>query len=170
MMRKVQEESFANAQRMVEESTHQVMKEIMFDDDYDLNSFNNQNLEGDSSCKDISWEYEPKVEEEVQESLEVKEAYEIIDLRSSIELTCTPITNSYVPLQYLSSSYILYELKPRKKFLYQRYHSKTSLVNFTCHTFLYRVKHKDFHNQDPCVVMRDIYYGRNLLFDKALSQ
>ena len=37
MMRKIQEESFANAQRMVEKSTHQVMKEIMFDNDHDLN-------------------------------------------------------------------------------------------------------------------------------------
>ena len=42
---KLQEESLATAQHMAEESTHQVMKEIVFDDDYDLNGFNNQNLE-----------------------------------------------------------------------------------------------------------------------------
>ena len=53
MMRQIQEESFANAQRMAEESTHRVMKEIVFDDDYDLNGFNNQDLEGDSSCKNL---------------------------------------------------------------------------------------------------------------------
>ena len=57
------------------------MKEIVFDDD--LNGFNNQDLEDDSSCKDLSWEYEPL--EEVQESLEVKESYEAIDSSSSIE-------------------------------------------------------------------------------------
>ena len=44
IMRQIQEESFANAQCMAEESTHQGMKEIVFDDDYDLNGFNNQNL------------------------------------------------------------------------------------------------------------------------------
>ena len=145
---------------MAEESTYEVIKEMVFDDDYDLNGCNNQNLEGDSSCKYRSWEYEPleEVEEEVQESLEVKEAYEIIDLSSSIELTYTPITDSYVPFQYLLLSNILYELEPRKKFLYQHYHFKTSLVDFTCQTFLYRVKSKDFHNQDPYVVMHVIYY------------
>ena len=36
--------------------------------------------------------------EKVQESLEVKEAYETIDLSSSIELTYTPVIDSYVPL------------------------------------------------------------------------
>ena len=41
MIRQIQEESFANAQRTTEESTHQEMKEIVFDDDYDLNGFNN---------------------------------------------------------------------------------------------------------------------------------
>ena len=64
MMRKIQEESFANAQRMAEESTHRVMKDMVFNDDYDLNDFNNQNWEGDSRCKDLSWEYEPLEEVE----------------------------------------------------------------------------------------------------------
>ena len=96
-----------------------------------LNSFNNQNLEGDSSCKDLSWEYEhlEEVEDEVQESLEVKH---------------TPITNSYVPFQHSSSSYFLFELKPRKKCLYQHHHSKQSLVDFTCQTFPYLVKLRTF--------------------------
>ena len=78
MMRQVQEESFANAQRMVEESTYQVRKEMMFDD-----------------------EFEPlkEVEEELQESLEVKEACVTIDLSSSIELTCTSVIDSCVPLK-----------------------------------------------------------------------
>ena len=58
------------------------MKEIVFDNYYDLNGFNNQDLEGDSSCKNLSWEYDPL--KEVQESLEMKEAYETIDLCSSI--------------------------------------------------------------------------------------
>ena len=169
IMRQIQEESFANVQRMVEESTHRVMKEIVFDDDYGLNDFNNQDLEDDSSCKNLSWEYEP-FEKEVQGSLEVKEAYEAIDSSSSIELTNTPITDSYVPFQHSSSSYILYKLEPRKKFLYQHYHFKTSLVDFMCQTFPYRVKHKDFNNQDLYAVMHDIYYERNPLFDKALSQ
>ena len=35
MMWQVQEESFATAQCMVEESTHQVVKEIVFDDEYE---------------------------------------------------------------------------------------------------------------------------------------
>ena len=157
-MRKIQEVSFANAQCTTEEFAHRVMKKIVSDDDYDLNSFNNQNLESDSSCKDISWEYEPleEVEEEVQESLEMKEAYETIDLSSLMELTYTPIADSYVTFQHSSLSYILYELEPRKKFLYQCYHSKTSLVNFMRQTFLYRVKPKDLHNQDSYVVMHDI--------------
>ena len=88
MMRQVQEESSTNAQCMVEESTYRVRKEMMFDD-----------------------EYEPleEVEEEVQESLEVKEACETIDLSSSIELTCTSVIDSCVPFQYPSSSNILYE-------------------------------------------------------------
>ena len=102
--------------------------------------------------------------------LEVKEAYETFDLSSSIELTYTPITDSYVPFQHSLLSYILYEIEPRKKFLYQHYYSKTSLVDFTHQTFPYQVKPKDFHNQDPYVVMYDIYYGRNPLFDKTLSQ
>ena len=76
MMRKIQEESFTNEQRMAEESTHQVMKAIVFDDDYDLNGFDNQNLKGDSSCENLSWEYEPL--EEVQESLEEEKAYEAL--------------------------------------------------------------------------------------------
>ena len=42
VMRKIQEKSFTNAQCTVEESTHRVMKEIVFDDDYDLNGFKNQ--------------------------------------------------------------------------------------------------------------------------------
>ena len=189
IMRKVQKESFATAQCITKESTHQVMKDMVFDDDYDLNSFNNQDLEADSSCKNLSWEYEPLEEgephyeekepfkvglgqtltklgaylftpdshllnqeisiqnhefyedqilskvlyrqveseeyfevwleeflfnEKVQESLDVKEAYENIDLSSSIELTYTQVIDSYVPLQHSSSPYILYELEPRK--------------------------------------------------------
>ena len=54
MMKKIQEGSFATAQRMAKESTHQVMKVMVFDDDYDLNGFNNQDLEDDSSCKNLS--------------------------------------------------------------------------------------------------------------------
>ena len=108
--------------------------------------------------------------EEIQESLEVEEAYETIDLSSSIEFTYTLIIDSYIPSQHSSSSYILYKLKPKKKFLYQYHHSKLSLVDFTCQKFPYRVKPKDFHNQDPYVVMNDIYYGQNLLFDKTLLQ
>ena len=38
-----------------------------------------------------------------------------------------------------------------------------------CQQFLYQVKHKDFHYQDPYVVMHVIYYGRKLLFDKHFS-
>ena len=87
-----------NYATLVEESTEQVVKRIMFDD-----------------------EYEPleEVEEEVQESLEVKEACETIDLSSSIELTCTSVINSCIPFQYLSSSYILYEQEPKKEFCIQ---------------------------------------------------
>ena len=114
MIRKIQKESFANTQCKVEESTHQVMNEIVLDDDYDLNGFDNQNLEGDSSCKNLSWEYEPL--EEVHESLEKEEAYEAIDLSSSIELTYVLVMDSCVPFQHATSSYILYELEPKKKF------------------------------------------------------
>ena len=35
MMRQVQDESFTNAQRMVEESTDRVRKEMMFDNEYE---------------------------------------------------------------------------------------------------------------------------------------
>ena len=70
MMTKIREESFATMQRTTEESTHQVIKEMVFDDDYDLNSFNNRDLEGDSSCKNFSWEYEPL--EEVEPRYEKK--------------------------------------------------------------------------------------------------
>ena len=71
-----QEESFANAQRMTEESTNQVMKEMVFDDDYDLNGLNHQELEGDSSCKNLSWEYEPL--EDVESHYEEKEPFKVV--------------------------------------------------------------------------------------------
>ena len=76
MMRQVQGVSFANAQCMMEEYTHQMVKEMVFED-----------------------EYEPleESEEKVQESWEVKEAYEAIDSSSSIELTCTLVLDSCVP-------------------------------------------------------------------------
>ena len=54
MTRKLQEESFVSAQHMAEESTYQVVKEIMFDDE-------DEPLE--------------EVVEEGQESWEVEEAY-----------------------------------------------------------------------------------------------
>ena len=87
-------------------------------------------------------EYEPlkEVEEEVQESLEVKKACETIDLSPSIELTCTSIIDSYVPFQYPSSSYILYEQKPKKEFLYPHHHPKMSFVEVIGQKFSYRVK------------------------------
>ena len=49
-------------------------------------------------------EYEPfeEIEEEVQESLELKEACETIDLSSSIELICISVIDSCVPFQYPS--------------------------------------------------------------------
>ena len=122
MMRKLQEESFMNAQHMVEESTHQVVKEVVFDD-----------------------KYEPL--KEVQESLEVEEAYEAIDLYSSIKLTYVLVIDSCAPFQYSSSSYILYELEPRKQFFYQHRHSKPSLAKLMCIIFSYQVKPKDFHNK-----------------------
>ena len=53
-----------------------MMKEMMFDDDYDLNGFNNQDLEGDSSCKNLSWEYEPL--EEVEPRYEEKEPFKVV--------------------------------------------------------------------------------------------
>ena len=62
MIRQVQEESFATTQYTVE-SNHQVVKEIVFDDEY-------KPLE--------------EIEEKVQESWEVNEAYEVIDSSSSI--------------------------------------------------------------------------------------
>ena len=126
----------------------------MFNDDHNLNGFNNQNLEGDSSRKDLSSKYKPleEVEKEVQESWEIKEAYEAID-SSSIELIYIPIIDSGVPFQHLSSSYILYEVDPKEKFLYQHHPSKQSLVDFTCRQVQYQVNQKDFHNQDPYVVM-----------------
>ena len=98
-------------------------------------------------------------EKEVQVSLEMEETYETINLSSSIELAYTPVIKSYVPFQHSSSSYILYELELRKKFLYQHHYSKLSLVDFKCQKFSYRVKPKGFHNQEPYVVMHDIYYG-----------
>ena len=122
-MRQVQEESSANAKRMVEESTYQIRQEMIFDDEY-------KPLE--------------EVEEEVQEPLEVKEACETIDLSSSIELICTLVIYSYVPFQYPSSSYILYKQEPKKEFLYQHHHSKTSLVDFTCQKSPYQVKLRTF--------------------------
>ena len=147
MMRQVKEESFANAQRMVEESTYQVRKEMMFED-----------------------EYEPleEVEEEVQESLEVKEACETINLSSSIKLTCTLLIDSCVPFQYPLPFYILYEQEPKKEFLYQHHDSKTSFVDFMCQKFPYQVQIEDYHNQDLYVVIHVIYYGRKILFDKHL--
>ena len=75
-------------------------------------------------------------------------------------------TGFSVPFQHSSSSYILYELKPKKKFLYQHHPSKQSLVDFTCRKFPYQVKPNEFHNQDPYIVMYVIYYGRKPLFDK----
>ena len=148
MMRQVQEESSANAQHMVEESTYRVRKETMFDD-----------------------EYEPlkEVEEEVQESFEVEEAYKAIDLSSSIELTCTLVINSCVPFQYPSLSYILYEQEPKKENLYLHHHSKASFVDFMCRKFPYQVKLEDYHDQDPYVVMHVIYYGWKPIFDKQFS-
>ena len=58
---------------------------------------------------DDEYESLEEVEEEGQESLEVKEACMIINLSSSIKLTSTSVIDSCVPFQYLSSSYILYE-------------------------------------------------------------
>ena len=139
MMRQVQEESFATAQRMVEESTYQVVKGIVFDD-----------------------EYEPleKSKEKVQESWEVKEAYEAIDSSSSIELIYTLVIDSYVPFPQLSS-YILYEQERRKEFLYLHHHSKTSFVEVRCRKYSYQVKLEDYHDQDPYVVMHVIYYDES---------
>ena len=37
-----------------EEPTHQVMKEMVFDDNYKLNGLNNQYLEDSSSCEKFS--------------------------------------------------------------------------------------------------------------------
>ena len=82
---------------MAKDSTNQVMKEMVFDDNYDLKV--------DPSYKNLPWKYdpleevEPRYEEEVlQECLEVKEAYETIDLSLSKELTYTLIIDSYVLL------------------------------------------------------------------------
>ena len=96
----------------------------------------------------------------------MKKAHETIALCSSIELTYIPVMDSCVTFQYSSSSYILYELELKKKFLYQHHYSKQSLVDFTCRQFPYQVKSKDFHNQDPYVVMHFVYYGQKPLFDK----
>ena len=98
----------------MEESTYQIRKDMMFGDEY-------KPLE--------------EVEEEVQESLEVKEAWETIDLSSSIELICILIITYCVPFQYPSSSYILYKQQPKKEFLYQHHHSKQSFVDSKCQRF-----------------------------------
>ena len=109
MMSQVQEESFANVQHTVEESTHKMVKGMLFDDKYET-------LE--------------EIEEKVQKSLEVEEAYEAIDLSSSIELTYTSVIDSYVPFPQ-SLSYILFELEPREKSLYPNLHSKQILLTLT---------------------------------------
>ena len=142
-MRQVHEESFATAQCTVE-STYQVVKEIVFD-----------------------YEYEPleEIEEKVQESCEVKEAYETIDSSSSIELIYTSVIDACVPFPQ-SSSYILFELEPREMSLHPNHHSKKSFANFKCQRFPYQVNLEDYHDQDAYVVMHVIYYGRKPLFDK----
>ena len=53
-----------------------MIKEMVFDDDYELNSFNNQNLEGNSSCKNLSWEYE--LLEEVEPHYEENEPFKVV--------------------------------------------------------------------------------------------
>ena len=119
------------------ESTHQVVEQIVFDD-----------------------EYEPleESEEKVQESWEAKEAYKAIDSSSSIELICTSVIDCCVPFPQ-SLSYILYEQEPKKEFLYPHDHSKQSFVVSKCQKFPYRVKLEDYHEQDPYVVMHVMYYG-----------
>ena len=92
-------------------------------------------------------------EDDAQESLEDKEAYETIDLSSSVELTYTISNNSYLPLLLPSLYYILYKLEPKMKFLYQAHRVKPSHISLTCQILLYHVKLEDIHNQDPYVVM-----------------
>ena len=157
MMRQVQEESFTNAQHTVEESTHQVVKEMVFDD-----------------------EYEPL--EDVEPCYEENERFKVVlgqsfGLDSQVEcdkhfngcleefLFQEEVHESLEP----SSSYILYELEPKKHYLYQHHHSNLSLVEVTCQRFPYQVKLKGFHNQDPYVTMHVIYYWHKPLFDKHLS-
>ena len=121
------------------ESTHQVVKEIVFDDEY-------KPLE--------------EIEEKVQESWEVKEVHEAIDSSLSIELTYTSVIDSYVPFPQ-SSYYIVFELKPREKSLYPNHHSKQSFVDSKYQRFSYLVKLEDYHDQDPYVAMHVTYYGKS---------
>ena len=98
----------------------------------------------------------------------MKEAYEAIDSSSSIELTYTSMIESRVPFQK-SSSYILFELEPRKKSLHPNHHSKQSFIDSKCQRFPYQANLENYHDKDPYVVMYVIYYGRKSLFDKHFS-
>ena len=136
MITQAQERSFATAQCTVEESTYQVVKEIVFDD-----------------------EYEPF--EEVEPHYEEKEPFKIV-LGQTLGLDSQVESKEHFEgclEEFLfqekvhesldsSSSYILYELEPTKKFLYQLHHSRISLVDFMCRTFSYQVMPKDCHDQD----------------------
>ena len=94
---------------MAKESTHQVMKEMMFDDDYDLNGFNNQDLEGDSSCNNLWWEYEPL--KEVEPRYEVKESLKLFLVKPwwNWTLTYSPLTHIYWIKKFPSKNHEFYE-------------------------------------------------------------
>ena len=60
------------------------MKEMIFDDDCDLNGLNNQYLEDNSSYEKFSWEFEPL--EEIEPHYEEKEPFEVVLVQTLTKL------------------------------------------------------------------------------------
>ena len=140
MMRQLQEESLETMQCIVEESTHQVVKEVVFDDEYEpLEEFEPYYEEkepfkvvlGQTLGLDSQVESEEHFEGCLEEFLFQDEVHE--SLESS------------------SSSYILYELEPTNKFFFinlimprkvllslcaENFHIKSSRRTFTTKTHM----------------------------------
>ena len=109
-------------------------------------------------------------EEGVQKSLKDEETYETIDLSSSIALSSTPPTDPYWPSLLPSLYYTLYKLEPSMRSSYRANQSKLSQVEATSRNFSNHAKLEGILNQDPYVMLYDIYYGRQPLFDERFSK
>lgn len=101
--------------------------------------------------------------EEEKDLLEDEEILKPINASPSILLSFVPPIDPFWPSQ--SFYYILFRLKPKLKSFPQAHHKKSNPVGCTCQ-FFDHAKLEGTLNQDPYVMLYDIYYGRRPLSDK----